>query len=77
MDGTIVRLTMSFKPYLPSLCSLVTAVADPCRESVVDRDMDVCYFIVTPALLALYPSDEVPGYEATVLLASRLAGGVP
>ena len=29
MDGTIDRPNMSFKHYLPSLCSPVVAVADP------------------------------------------------
>ena len=69
MDGMIDRLTMSFKPYLPSLPSLVAAVADH-WESVADRDTNARhFFIVTPVLLASYPSDKVPGYGATVLLA--------
>ena len=38
MDGMIDRLTMSLKPYLPSLCSPVAAVADP-WESVIDKNM--------------------------------------
>ena len=70
MGGMIDRLTMSFKPHFPSLCSPVAAVADP-WESVVDRDMDACHFFT--ALLASYPSDKTPGHEATVLLALRLA----
>ena len=65
MDGMIVRLTMSFKPYLPSLCSPVAAVADPWER--VDRDMDARHFFT--ALLASYPCDRVLGNEATVVLA--------
>lgn len=68
MDGMIDKLTMSLKPYLPSLCSLVAVVAD-LWESVADRGMDAShFFIVTPALLASYPCDKVPRYGATVLL---------
>ena len=41
----IDRPNMSFKHYLPSLCSPVAAVAGP-WENIVDRDMDTSYFFV-------------------------------
>ena len=37
---------MSFKHYLPSLCSPVAAVAVP-WENIVDRDMDGSHFFVS------------------------------
>ena len=52
MDAMSDRLTMSLKPYLPSLCSPVAAMADP-WERVADRDMDARHFFT--ALLASYP----------------------
>ena len=47
MDGTIDRPNiLSFKHYLPPLCSPVAAVAGP-WENIVDRDMDASHFFVS------------------------------
>ena len=46
MDGTIDRLSdanVSFKHYLPSLCSPVVAVADLSKNTVVEAWMSVVF----------------------------------
>ena len=57
MDGMINRLrpsdvSMSFKHYLPSLCSPVVAMTNP-SENVDEAWMPVVFFVATPALLAV------------------------
>ena len=53
MDSTIDRpsdTNMSFKHYLPSLCSPVVAVADPSENDVDEPWMSVVFFAAAPGL---------------------------
>ena len=55
MDGTIDRhrpsdTNMSFKHYLPSLCSPVESVADPSKNVVDEAWMPVVFFVAAPWL---------------------------